>query len=190
MPYIFKYRTTSNKNWCAKLKCGRGKYCNKVTTIPYDICLKHTTKYNLLIKRTSLINPSTGRRYNFDGLYAYSPKHHKTNTPVFRRYEKICTYVGEPLTEKQLIKRYPCSQSTAPYVVRKNKNSYFDAALQRGIASFTNTKPNHNNATLRDNRYEVFMKATKHIYHLDEIFVFYGRGYDFTSCRHSTVKVA
>ena len=79
----------------------------------------------------------------------------------------------------------------SPYAVKMSENKYMDCACERGIASYANANPSHNNSrfSVSNTTNTVNLKATKRIRAGQEIFVSYGKNYfKVNNAHHSTVK--
>ena len=69
-----------------------------------------------------------------------------SNDIIFRKGDKIITYVGEFLSRREIDERY--DDCTAPYGIQINNNNFRDASLQRGTGSLVNNNRGRNNAEL------------------------------------------
>ena len=111
-------------------------------------------------------------------------------TIAFKAGEKITRYDGEIVNPRTLVRRY--GGSTPPYCMEYGEN-YIDGACKRGVANYANHKADSRaNATFsayfdrETGNDEIMIKAKKHIYHGQEIFVSYGPEYQLGECRHTT----
>lgn len=182
-----------------KLKSGRCIYetnhgrCKRRTVIPFGLCWQHALyKANLRIGRTKLTD-SRGRRLNFLGLFACDmkqspvPRDQKKKSIVFKRGQKITSFMGEVFDNmKQIHERYP-GDITAPYTFQTT-----DSACVRGLGSLSNACTRGQNATCnnltgnsRKNNAKLksspknygFIEATGTIRNGDEILTSYGSEY-------------
>jgi SET domain-containing protein len=119
--------------------------------------------YYLEVKRSTIAGAG-------EGLFALKD---------FKRKDLIAKYEGEVLTKAQTNTRYGnTQQDLAPYGIQASKNKIIDASCKRGVASYANSKPNHQNATFSVYQgHEVRLIASKNIKKGDEVFVSYGRDY-------------
>lgn len=187
----FKYGDTLECN----MRCMRcvarkgGVQCRRTTcyTLPY--CWQHLKLVaHLRVGRTTLKDPSTGRRFKFRGLFACDAKN--PGGIVFRRNDIISPYVGELLSAQELDARYS-EDELAPYVdvveVGMDGDMYIDGACMRGVASLANDAINGSTCTTQKCRNNSFffsgdgnypqLKALRNIRDGDEIFVAYGDEY-------------
>ena len=163
-----------------------GNQCTKRCVIGVPYCWIHLQyQYKLKIKPSTIENGGLG-------LFAFDKK--AGNQPIFEKGQKIIKYVGEQVTREELDDRYGDDHIyTAPYAIQVNKNLFLDSALIRGVGSLANhsskrlancefTNPNRNK--------EIYLRATKPIYHNDEILVNYNNQYRFDEpVNHKTINV-
>jgi len=185
MVYTFKFYVNNELYFAARMKkqeciarTKAGTQCRHIVNIGQPFCYQHITPImHLKIKPSTL--PNTGK-----GLFAWWPQ--APRREVFPIGEKICDYDGEFLDKRKLDNRY--GDFTAPYAiaVREGRTPrYEDAALHRGIGSLANhNTPENVNAEfvikrLRGRNHSIYLRATRPIYHGDEIFVDYGLDYLF-----------
>jgi len=175
------------------------RQCSRQTVIGLGHCWSHMrSELNLRIADSKVANGGKG-------LFAYGPKlpedrRTKKRGPVFRKGDVICSYGGESVDQTTLNRRYDLLGAdnqrivhTAPYGYKLQQGQAEDAACKRGIGSLPNTArntPYKNNAQIfrgRDgDRAVAKLRATRHIYHGEEIFAAYGSAYRFGD-KHETV---
>ena len=160
--------------------------CNNRTVIGAGLCWIHLLKqHNLAIRAAT----------HGKGLFAV--KADKPNFDdrliVFRNGDRILEYTGDELSNDELTERY--GDSTAPYVMAKNKGLFIDAALLRGPASLANHSPKPNARAGVSNRNTIVLTATRAIKHGQEILLNYDAGrrrgepkYSFTDAEHKTTS--
>lgn len=175
------------------LKCQRceaktssGKQCTRKVCMGLTRCWSHTrSDLHLAVKPSTI--PNAGK-----GLFAIRTKKKglspdELKKPIFKTNDKIAPYVAEAVSRQVLDDRY--AHYTSPYAlsVGEGKNTrLLDAACERGIASFANSKPaSSSNAKFTKNGNIV---ATKNIYDGAEIFANYGREYKFHQNVHVSTK--
>lgn len=165
-------------------------------TLPY--CWQHLKlRAHLRVGRTTLVDPETGTRFPFRGLFACNAK-----TPgrvVFKNGDIITPYVGEVVSADELEERYP-GNDVAPYAEdmevdvgmdgdERDELGFVDGACVRGVASLANDALNgrcmRNGVRLVCRTNARFwsgggnypeLKATRGIRDGEEIFVAYGKG--------------
>jgi hypothetical protein len=173
----FKYLIDGEVNFECKLSSKTctgtkkdGTQCTRHTVIGQDICWQHLLSMKHLRIKKSLIH-NAGK-----GLFAVD-KTKGDNEIIFRKGDKILEYKGDIIDNEELNERYDVN--TAPYCVQINENEYVDSACSRSCGSLANTKPNHNNASLTQNKrqHKIFVKCTKNIKNNEEILISYGRSY-------------
>ena len=156
-----------------------GSRCKKNTCKMLPTCHIHSKSLYGVEVKTSTI-PRGGL-----GLFACKE---------FKNEDIIAPYTGELLTKRQLDDRYGRENKDgdyAPYAVKMSENKYMDCACERGIASYANANPSHNNSrfSVSNTANTVNLKATKRIRAGQEIFVSYGKNYfKPNNAPHSTVK--
>ena len=182
MPYYFKFYIHDNLHFIASLHCHRcigiarnGSRCRRKVCIGLPFCFQHLeSTLHLKIKPSTI--PNSGK-----GLYAIN-KRMRPNAVIFYADAEICRYYGEIVNSNTLNRRYT-REYTAPYGVTINSSSdrYEDGALDRGVGSIANHKPHNDgaNAQLRVRDNVIILQASKPIRNGEEIFVDYGREYDF-----------
>lgn len=183
MPYRFKFFRPGENN--PSFECvlepqqcmgtsKNGTQCRRRSVIGLPFCWTHLlSEKNLRIKPSSL--PDAGK-----GLFALK----RNAVPaeiLFRPGDTIIKYEGEVIDRPELEHRY--GAFTAPYGVALHRDMFEDGACVRGVGNLANhATGNRVNARLvlnpRQNR--VSLKATKNIRNDQEIFVNYGREYQFT----------
>ena len=144
-------------------KCKR-KCCSVMVTVghPYcTTCLREVL--GLRIAKSTI--PNSGF-----GLFAEK---------YFKLGQRICPYVGEKLSKKEMKLRYKTPDKYAPYAVTAG-DSVIDAALKRGVGAMANTidaKQKSTNAVFKESPTDgnnVWIYATSNIRKGMEIFVEYG----------------
>jgi hypothetical protein len=172
-----------NSQQCIHIIPRTGQQCKRRVVIGSPCCFQHCDdKYNLQIKNSTIPNAGVG-------IFAFNKNKQQQRKPVFKEDTMIVPYHGELINKRQLNQRY--GNKTAPYAVQLSKY-YEDGAIQRGIGSLANTKnKTHNNAilTYRETKPRTAqLKATKNIYHGQEILVDYGDEYRLNErgAKHST----
>ena len=152
---------------CAYSKPGQPQ-CRRMSAYTLPLCWQHTKLvYGVRIGRTNLVNPATGTRFPFRGLFACRD---------FKQNEFIVPYVG--LHEHHV---GVDDGDYLVYAVNSAQRGYIvDSACARGVGSFANTTfaPNTRlkNATLRNTNTFPCIVATKRIKVGDEILIGYGPG--------------
>jgi hypothetical protein len=186
MPKYFHWHSPNNE-WDKQLsnfRCAglnkNGVQCGRNVIIGLPLCFQHTASvYHLKIKKSTI--PNAGM-----GLFAFD-KTKEPNDIVFKANQKICPYFGEVVTKEILDERYDIH--TAPYgiVVSANQNKYEDGAIQRGIGSLLNHKVrSQTNCKFTNNYRHITISATKNIRNGQELFINYGRDYQFGQVQYST----
>ena len=173
-----EYVCMLHKSTCSALKKTGGQ-CGKTCVIGLPMCWVHLRSQMFLRIAPSTI-PNAGK-----GLFAYKPpKEGARSSIVFYPHQTICTYTGEVISKKELIKRY--GKSTAPYAVQLDEKGtkYVDGAKYRGVGSLSNQKnARDNNSELEPDSERrpknILLVASKKINHGDEIFTDYGEDYSF-----------
>ena len=206
-----------NGTWNCPMQCMKcdantvnGRKCGRTTcyTLPY--CWQHLkSRANLRIGRTRLLDPATGQRFTFKGLFACD-RAADAVLPVFADGDPIVSYLGVQKSNHRLNQDYPGNQ-TAPYAERAYLTNRrrghparvinVDSACMRGVGAFANDRRNGacagnarcaTNAQLASgNREYPALIATANIFDGDEIYVAYGdqywggdhRPYDTTPAR-------
>lgn len=146
-----------------------GVRCRRRVCIGTPICWQHTMTTYGIRTLTSTI-PGAGK-----GLFAVKD---------FARWEWICPYIGEHLSDACATLRY--GDGTAPYAT-DDVGGVIDSACLRGIASqgnglftpagvsramrFHNARISYNPAG------DIWVRAIKAIAAYSEIFIYYGRSY-------------
>lgn len=193
MPYRFtfigdgvRYSCDIDTIQCTFVK-SNGTRCGCKVAIGTDLCHIHLKKEkHLAIKQSNI--PNAGK-----GLFAFWPA--APNGLVFEKGQTIIEYTGEVINRDTLVERY--GLNTAPYVAQLKEGTFIDAAKIRDAGSSANTQRirRDNNAQLRPSYntrpQKLVIKATKNIYHNQEIFLDYGAEYDMDEdTTHSTKYVA
>jgi hypothetical protein len=165
-----------------------GRRCTKRCIIGIPYCWIHLQyQHNLKIKKSTIPNGGLG-------LFAFNKQYAKDdNKVIFKPNQKIVQYIGEIVNSDTLQERY--GDYTAPYAIQVKKNTYIDGALVRGVANLANHRPRASTQNARlgnpNQKGELYVVATKPIYHNQEIFVNYGREYEFDDfTTHKTIYVA
>jgi hypothetical protein len=158
-----------------------GKQCKHRCVIGVPFCYTHLLyKQHLRIKKSTLPNAGLG-------LFAVDPL---DSTPhiVFKKGKTITKYFGEMIDVEESNDR--CRDSTAPFAIEITHNLFEDGATKRVVGAIANTKPYHNNATISIYQNHAQLKATKNIYHNEEIFLSYGRAFRLVEdgVSHKTTK--
>jgi hypothetical protein len=113
-------------------KC-RAPHCEIMTNYPYGYCPLHLKEMLHLSINETKIKGLSGK-----GLFAEKvfkgPRKRKTSNDLAG--EKIISYEGEELTEKEHLQRYKGNKG--PYVMKIAENKYIDAACKRYPAAFIN----------------------------------------------------
>ena len=158
-----------------------GARCRRRVCFGTPVCWQHTVKeFGIKSKGSTL--PNAGR-----GLFAVKD---------FQRWDWICPYVGEAVTDQCLTLRY--GPGTAPYAVDAD-NGALDSACLRGIGSLANglfTVNGNSRAERFHNAHiwynpadrQVWLRAIRRIRAGDEVFVYYGNQYQLTNNTHSTSR--
>ena len=164
--------------------------CSVHVTLGVPLCPTHWKTVHNLEVRDSLISHA-GK-----GLFATNTTIRR-RTPVFKEGDIIVEYTGEQCSEPEIEERYP-EDSTAPYAVRyhPDDNVFIDAALLRGIGAFANSgspgfPANARFYDVNDGAKKVYIAATRHIYHDNEIYMQYtpnGEPYDIRA-KNSTTRI-
>jgi hypothetical protein len=179
MVYTFSYyshthdlmfRGVMESHQCQFIKRNQER-CKRRCILPFEFCHSHLEPALGLAVKTSNL-PNSGK-----GLFT---------TVDRRRGDKLCLYNGEVINRDQLNERY--GDLTAPYCVMvsgNNLGTYIDSATERGVASFANTYPAHNNARLVVNQRnkKVSLEATRNIAAGSEIYTSYGQAYRMPSAQ-------
>jgi len=114
-------------------------------------------------------------------LFAYNPQARRPNVVVFNTGADICNYDGELINQNTLTQRY--GQYTAPYGIEIQNSQYEDGALDRGVGSLVNHKPQRETSAefyiVKVNRrnHHIKLIATRPIRNGEEIYVDYGNDY-------------
>lgn len=181
-----------------QIECQNPLGCSRKTSaIPY--CWQHMrTNLCLNIKESNI--PKSGK-----GLFAYCPFLRDKGVPVFKKYDMICDYIGEPISSEELEKRYRYSvgkkqyDPTGPYVLEDCETGWiYDGALLRGAGAIANDargsgkRPNASLVSSDIKKGDKFpgLMATRNIYHDEEILVSYGREYwnNLKYISHKTIR--
>lgn len=197
------YTCTLNCSRCIAVSASTKKRCTRTTCMASPYCWQHA-RSNLKVRvMKSMFLDSIG--INALGLYAWDPSKKDRKEPIYTKKSSSISvtgkarskpiYGGELITKEQLSERYDSkTQSmTAPYGHKSRANGYMDAACHRGIGAYANslkprsrrtfrwiegkrstTKKYAQNAKLLES---LNIKATKNIYHGDEILISYGPEY-------------
>lgn len=186
MPYIFEYFIDNNLYFKDKLKCQRceainknGERCKRTVCIGIPLCYIHLLYKNKLKIKESTI-PNSGK-----GLFVHDPK----NTDiVFEKNETITKYYGEIVSKEILDKRYSNFTNSYAIEISERQNIYEDAALKRGIGSIINHNPKKKNVRFGIYKRRIIIKALKNLKHGDELFINYGKDYQFNDKSSHTTK--
>lgn len=177
---MFIFHPAGGSEFSCKLQCQQcaattktGAKCKRSVCIGIPYCWTHARLAGLAVKNTE------GRG---KGLFAYGKdrKQRETGSPaVFKKNDVIAEYAGELISREELARRY--NNVTAPYTLASaQKGKYIDAACKRGLGSLANDPRGTGlqaNARLSVGRNGGNLKATKNIYHGQEILTSYGRDY-------------
>ena len=183
MPYIFTFFIDHNQGFQSILETeqcvaqnANGHRCSRKVCIGINLCWSHLLKYkHLRIKHSTI--PNAGK-----GLFAIDNKQPE-NAIIFKKGDVIADYIGQTINAQTLRNRY--EKHTAPYGIYLKKDTYIDAATERGYASLANQAPQSalKNAkfvpNFRLNPQRVQLKATKEIRNGNDILTSYGRSYKF-----------
>jgi hypothetical protein len=203
MPYQFSFYHNDHLMFQGNLKCSQcrattktGHRCTLVSCIGQGYCWIHLKyKNHLRIKKSTI--PNAGK-----GLFAVNDKlPHHPNHPyhpdhvVFKVDDVIADYDGEVINQAQLEHRY--GNRAAPYVAMQTQanGKYEDGALVRGVGTMANRPPPNrlSNAKLSYStaRRKLVLRATRRIYHNQEVFLNYGPDYNHNRAgtRHVTRSV-
>jgi len=157
--------------------------CKNICCIPIEYCHTHLPEVLHVQVRNSKIK-NAGK-----GLFAFD-KRLDNNSIVFNKNQKICDYVGELITPRELERRY--GTQTSIYGVRSG-NTIVDAALIRGIGSLANTNFNKNRINAKISFYpktkQFSIRSIKPIKNNEEIYVNYGDEYSFNDEKYETVPI-
>ncbi len=156
-----------------------GVRCKRRCIIGFEYCFQHMQSIKHL-----KIRPTTLPGFTFSGLFAWDPS---AVGPIFRNEDVVCKYFGDVVEPAIIQEHY--GNSTAPYAFLANKNRAVDCACRRGIGALANTSAGHNNCRFsvsNANGGSLSIKATKNIYHGQELFVPYGNKYHFHDHEHTT----
>lgn len=155
-----------------------GQRCRNRVCIGYPVCWVHTKQeYGVRVKDSTV--EGAGK-----GLFAHVAK---------RRFEWICPYNGEMITQNCLDARYP-GDVTAPYATQLDVpfamggGDYEDGACVRGVGSMANGLFDVDNTSLplaahnatidqRPGYPGLWLRAWRNIPQGGEIFVWYGDDY-------------
>lgn len=158
-----------------------GERCSRTTCLSLPFCWQHLKYFtHLKILPTTLFKNNTP----VAGLGLFADDASANPNPVFKPGDIITSYIGQRRSQEETDKDY--GDCVAPYALKTSSNVVIDAACLRSVAAFANDIRNDNtcsgkcliNAQLYSNgNFYPVMKATKDIYHGDEIFVNYGEGY-------------
>ena len=157
-----------------------GLRCQRRVCIGVPTCWQHTkTKYGVKSAISTIVGAGKG-------LFA---------TRNFNRWEWICPYIGENITDACLTARF--GNGTAPYAT-DSVGGAIDSACRRGIASLANGlftangnsrgERFHNARIVYNPDGEIWVRAIKFIPSGDEIYIFYGKEYRLDGL-HSTKRV-
>jgi len=158
-----------------------GQRCSRTVCVGLPYCWQHTrTKLNVRVGETG--DAKIGK-----GLFAHAPANVSRHIPVFRPGQPIVTYEpAERLTKAQIDQRYDYGgfDPTAPYGFDVRSGA-LDAACVRSIASLVNDPKGRRPRMTSNSVFEelpqsmsrVLLRATKNIYHGEEILASYGKDY-------------
>lgn len=156
-----------------------GTKCRRRVCLGSPTCWQHSIiRYGIKIKDSTIALAGKG-------LFAERD---------FDRWEYICPYIGENVTNECLDLRYGLD-GTAPYATDLDDGA-IDSACYRGIAAFANglfgedgkslPKVYHNVEIFDDDEGNVWLRARKKILKGEEMFAYYGTQYRFSD--HSTKR--
>lgn len=146
-----------------------GLRCKRNVTMGLPFCFQH--RGNLKVDTSTI--PNAGK-----GLFANNGS--KDDAVVFEKNDIITPYYGELVAPAVILDRY--GDYTAPYGLEITQDRYTDGALRRGLGSLINHKPDkyaNVRFSIKRNKQEVNLVATKTIRNKKELFVNYGRRYKF-----------
>ena len=182
-PPTEQYACTLTCRQCAATTPAQ-KRCTRTVCIGLPYCWQHARSV-LHVRVGETADPQVGR-----GLFAYD---RTMRGPVFRKGDLIVSYEpAEILNQEQVDERYDYEryQPTAPYAIDAG-DYILDAACVRCLGALINDARGRRgktaNATFEESRGHILIKATKPIYHNDEILASYGKAYwdAFYSCGRS-----
>ena len=173
---------------CVSAKAsGKGR-CGNKTVMGVPVCWIHLLKdHKLRIAKSRIAEAGKGLFATKSRSINPNPQRTAENL-VFRRDEKIIEYVGDRIDGDEMANRY--GNQTAPYSLETKKDHIVDAACKRGAAAFANHKPfaQANARFSRSPDGKIWIRATKHIYDGDEIYLYYGSSYKFSDgSKHRTI---
>lgn len=185
--YLFRFLTTKEykgepRDFQCILKKQKCQLCKKQVSIGLPFCSIHLQSALWLKSKKSTI-PNAG-----NGIFAWNPDMGKRDEPLFNKGDHVWDYEGEIVSRKEEYERY--GANTAPYSVDLGYGSSIDGSCYRGLINLINHDRNRKNVEM--NLYDggVEVRATKKIYHGDELFVDYGKAYRFTDkTQHSTKSI-
>jgi len=158
-----------------------GVRCKRHVVIGLPYCFQHRKRLKV---GTSTI-PNSGL-----GLFADNGSNN--NDIVFQNKDEIIPYYGQQVTRNDIINRY--GTSTAPYGIQVTNANFQDGALKRGLGTLVNHKSNKDanvRFSVKRNKRDVGLVATKRIRNKQELFVNYGKSFKlrqprvFYSTNHS-----
>ena len=157
----------------------RNVRCTKRCLIGTSKCWIHLiSEHHLRIKPAT--DPIMG-----SGLYAFNEN--ANGYPIFRNRDYIIDYDGENIDLNTLNERYG-DDCTAPYAVKKRQNvRYIDCATTRCVGSLIN-HDNNSNCEFYNSGQLMKIRATRNIYHNQELFINYGSEFllDEPNCLSTT----
>lgn len=173
MPQYFHYRSPQTqfdgilKHERCRHILRNGHRCKRNVILGLPFCFQHRSK----IKVATSTIPHAGL-----GLFAHNGT--DNDAVVFQKKDEIAPYYGELVTPAIREERY--GTMTAPYGLELTRQEAMDGALKRGLGTLVNHKPNREANTrfsVKRNKKEVNLVATKTIRNRKELFVNYGRQY-------------
>ena len=191
MPYKFSFDAKGDDpvHFHCTLTCRRciaknanGKRCTRTVCIGLPMCWQHMLRDKHLQIRQSTV-PGAG-----NGVFAVD-KSKALGDPVFKKDEKIVDYDGERMTPDELTVRF--SDHTAPYTL-DGDGWVVDAACVRGAGAMINHPPKG----ARSNVQFMLVKGHNRVFALrtirngEEIFVNYGKEYEFHDGSFSTKRAS
>lgn len=173
MPYKFEF-VSQTHTWSSNLTtdpCAHSG-CHRKVTIGLPYCWEHNESVLHLAIRDSNIKEAGL------GVYAYHESENDKSV-VFKKGDRIVQYDGDTLNKEQLNELY--GKYTAPYCVQLSKDKFVDSATYRCLAACINHHPQGSNVSMqvlgRGPTRQVWIVATKSIYHDDELYMSYGQQY-------------
>ena len=183
-----RFSCTLQSQRCVATKGNGQGRCGNKTVMGVPVCWVHLLKdHKLRIAKSRIAEAGKGLFATKSRTINPNPQRTAENL-VFRREEKIIEYVGDQINEQEMGRRY--GNKTGPYALETRRDHIVDAACKRAAAAFANHKPfaQANARFSRSPDGKIYIRATKHIYDGDEIYLYYGSSYKFNDgSQHRTV---